>query len=95
MQLFPLSEKYYHKPFSQAFKDKSMVTQNMLSPLLLEGLKAIEDDKVQPPYDFKFIKDHHNVYYICVMIPVSTRIIRYPVLFGHSIWRGLAGFLFN
>ncbi len=92
MQLFHLSEQHYHKPFSQAFRDKGVLAQNMLSPLLPEGLQAIEDDKIQPPYDFKFLKDHHNVDYVFVMIPGGTRIIRYPGLFGHSIAQAALNF---
>ena len=89
--------QHYYEPFKKSFENRHMTITIPNTPLLPEALvEAEKDDHKFAPFDFKFLKDHHNVEYALILNPVIVGITRRPGLFGQSIKNvNLAFYLIN
>lgn len=83
--LDPILSKNYYDPFKRSFESRGCSTKALFAPLLLKELAEIDANHSFAPYDFRYLKEHHNVEYALILNPARIGITRFPGLFGKSI----------
>jgi hypothetical protein len=83
--LDPILSKNYYDPFKRSLESRGCSTKALYAPLLLKELAEIDANHSFAPFDFRHLKELHNVDYALVANPARIGITRFPGLFGKSI----------